>query len=83
MTYLEIADYRENPYDFFESILGMPEEDSALFRNNVISINSCYTEEPSFREKNRNHDNLMILHFDELIPFGDNNMDNMFSNEHA
>ena len=68
---------------YFESILGTPKEDSVLSRNNVISINSCYTEEPPFSEKNLNLDNLLILHFDELIQFGDNNMDNMFSDEHA
>ena len=68
---------------FFESILKTPEEESFFSMNNIISINSCYTEEPPFSEKNLNRDNLLILHFDELIPLGDNNMDNMFSEEHA
>ena len=68
---------------FFESILGMPQEDSVLTLNNVISINSCYVEEPPFSEKNLNRDNLLILYFDDVIPLDDHCTPNMFSEDHA
>jgi predicted protein tyrosine phosphatase len=68
---------------YFESILGTPQEDSVLSRNNVISINSCYHEEPPFSEKNLKRDNLLILYFDDVIPLNGNILPQMFSDKQA